>query len=429
MKMVIEAALIAAVILLVGFFSAIETSVIQSRKLRLRALADDGNAAAARALVLVENPTRALSAAQLCALALDSAASVYAGAALGDELGSSIDPFVPGYGGAVAVGLVVTAITIFTLLFGELIPKRIAMAYPETIAMRFGWVLSLAARIFYPAVAILEYVTEKTLRMFGVAKFDDTPTQADVSNLVEHATEKGVMSPGEQDLVERALALSRRPVREIMTHRADIAYLDIADTQADILQTLSESPHENILVVRDGVDSVVGFIDKTDFLTDAVTGSKPTLEAHMRTPVAIPEVMSIFDLLLTFRKGVEHFAVVIDEYGGLQGIVTVDDVLGAIAGDIPSTDEAVEKPYFVSADGAYTIDGSMAYSEAAALLEITAPADEDGAYGTLAGFSLARLGRLPKAGDHFDWEDWSFEIVDMDGRRIDKIRAKRVQVA
>jgi putative hemolysin len=342
------------------------------------------------------------------------------GAAL---LGAWLDtlPLVASNGEEIAIGLVVLCITYLSLIVGELAPKRIAMNDPERVAAAVAQPMNLLSRIAGPAVWLLKASTEAVLRALGLNQpKDSTVTEDEVKSLIAEGTEAGVFVPLEREMIEGVLRLADRPVRAIMTPRTEIFWLDIdADRQATLLK-LEEARFSRLLVCKGSVDHAVGMVHAKDLLPRSLRGEAVSIDEAMAPVPAVPDTTPVLRLLDLFRRGGVHMALIVDEYGITQGIATPIDILEAIAGDLPEQGDDADPPIVRRQDGSWLVDGSLPIDELEDRLGLRGLA-ANGRFDTVAGFVLHHLGRLPATGEAFDYKGTRFEVVDMDGRRIDKI--------
>ena len=310
-------------------------------------------------------------------------------------------------------------------MLGELAPKSLALQRSERTALFVVRPLSVFLFVFRPAIVLLNGLGNLLLRLVGLKPGtgeESLHSPEELKMLVAASEEAGLIHHAQQEVVERVLTIGDRPIADIMTPRPEVEWVDADDPHEEILRTIRECHHGQLLVGRGDIVDPLGMVVKKDLLDQALDGRALDPMAVIREPVVVHEGTRIFRVLEQFRAAPVRLAIVIDEYGGLQGIVTQTDLLEAIAGDIPDV-EGEEPDIVVRDDGSLLIDGTMAAHDAFNRLGLRPPPDDD--YHTIAGFALSQLGRLPEVGEHFDYEGWRFEIVDMDGRRIDKILAKR----
>jgi putative hemolysin len=422
MDVLVEIAVLVALFALNGFFAMAELAVVSSRRIRLQQMADEGHPGAAKALALADNPGQLLSAVQVGITLIGILSGAFGGATLGQRLGPVLDaiPHVAPHGNQLAVVLVVVAITALSVVMGELVPKQVALSAPEVIASRMARPLDLLARVFRPFVWILERSSAGLLRLLGVpARSASSVTEEEVRFTIAEGTEAGVIEEVEQQMIHGVLALADRPVVAEMTPRPDVYWIDLDDEPAQIAREVAECPYSRLVVARGGdLGRPLGVMQKKDLVEDLIAGRGLQLEPHLREPLYVPENVSVLRMLEMFRKVSLHVAFVVDEYGDFLGIVTLTDVLSAIAGDLPEEHEPMPEDITLRADGTYLVDGRVPIDELAQKFGLPAPGGE---FHTAAGLALERLARIPVEGDTFAVGDWRVEVIDMDGRRIDKL--------
>jgi putative hemolysin len=426
-----EVLFLLALIVLNGAFAMAEISLVTARKTRLQALVDDGDANAAVALALNEHPTRVLSTVQVGITSIGILSGIVGEAAFAAPLtewlvGMRIEREIAYW---VATGFVVLIVTYFSIVLGELVPKRIGQINPENIARQVARPIRLLAALAGPFVRLLSNSTDLILRLIGVRHSDASAvTEEDIHALIEEGSESGVIDAQERTMVRNVFRLDDRQVASLMTQRSDIVFLDLEEPLEVNLQKVAESEHARFPVCRGDVRDVVGVVSARSLLQQSVQTGKIDLQAALKPPVFVPESLTGMELLENFRASPTSLALVVDEYGEVQGIVTPQDVFEAIAGEFktPRLEDAWAVP---RKDGSWLLDGLIPIPELKDRLELNAVPDEDlGRYNTLSGMLMLLLGRVPRAGDHVEWEGWRFEIVDMDGHRIDKVLAARVPV-
>ncbi|CAA9531573.1 MAG: Hemolysins and related proteins containing CBS domains [uncultured Thermomicrobiales bacterium] len=426
MRVTFEIVVVLLLIVANGLFSLAETSVVSSRKSRLQQRAGGGDAAAGRALALAEDPNVFLATVQVGITLIGILSGALGGATVARSLADLLDgvPGVGRYADTVALVLVVLVITYLSLVVGELVPKRIALNNPEGVAARVSGPMRGLSAVTSPVVGLLGASTDAVLRLLGVRPSGEPPvTEAEVGVLLEQGAQAGVFDPAERAMVGRVFALADDRVAALMTPRPAVVWLDLDDPPEAQRRTMAESVFSRFPVGRGDLDHVVGVVRAKDLLADSLTGRPVAPEERLRPPLVVPEGLSALRLLEGFRQAGEHLALVVDEYGGTAGLVTIEDVLEAIVGDLPSTGEPGDAGAVRRDDGSWLLDGALPIARFADVLESAPPPEEDGDYETLGGFVLARLGRIPAAGTRFDWEGWRFEVVDMDGNRVDKVLA------
>jgi putative hemolysin len=415
------------VVLLLTFFNGLlamsEMAVVSSRRSRLQHLAGRDSRGAKIVLRLIDDPSRFLSTIQIGITLVGILAGAFSGATLADRLGDWLDTF-PGIaprGDTIAIGIVVVAITYLSLIVGELVPKRIALGNPERVASLVAPTMQQLARLAGPAVWLLRNSTEAVLSALRLQETRKTTiTEDEVRSLIAEGTRAGIFVPQEREMIDGVLRLADRTARTIMTPRTEVAWLDENAGVDEIAQALIERRFSRYLVCRGTVDHPVGIVRTKDLLQMSLAGEPIVLARCMVPPLVVPERIPALKLLEMFRREGRHMAVVVDEYGTTQGLVTPNDILEAIAGDLPEQGEDTEPGLVRRADGAWLVDGRFPIDEFEDRVGLRGLRDS-GDYHTVAGFVLHRLGRLPATGESFTFREARFEVVDMDGRRIDKV--------
>ncbi|NJL89378.1 MAG: HlyC/CorC family transporter [Coleofasciculaceae cyanobacterium SM2_1_6] len=422
---VLEILVVVLLIFANSLFAMIEISIISARKVRLQQLANQGDIRAATALELANAPNRFLSTTQIGITLIGILAGAFGGATIANGLALELDriPLLIGKSEGIALTLVVVVITYVSLVFGELVPKRLAMNNPEVIAISVAIPMQTLARIASPIVHLLSISTELILRLMGVQPSQEPEvTEEEIKVLIEQGTEAGTFEQAEQDMLQRVFRLGDRHVNALMTPRPDIVWLDLDDPIETNRQKIIKSSHSRLPVCQSGVDNVLGVIQISDLLSSVLSGAHLDLTSNLRRPLFVPESTTGFRILELFKQSGTHIAVVVDEYGVIQGLVTLNDVLVELVGDMPSIDQEEEPMAVQREDGSWLIDGMYAVEDFFELFGIKQdPRHQRNNYQTLAGLVITHLGRIPTAADHFDWQDFRFEVMDMDGNRVDKI--------
>jgi putative hemolysin len=425
-----EIAILILLILTNGLFSLSEMAIVSARKARLQQRAEAGSSGAKKALALAEQPTRFLSTVQIGITLIGILSGALGGATIAESLAAYFAqyPVLQPYSEAIGVGIVVTVITYFSLVIGELVPKRLALNNAEKTAARIAPFMQFVATITKPVVSILSFSTDIILRLLGTDPASEPAvTEEEVKILIEQGREAGVFEDMEQEIVERVFRLSDRTVNSLMTHRSEMVWLDVDDPLEENIEKILSSGHSNFVVCRDDVDNVIGILRAKDLLREYAVGRFVSIPASLQMPPFVPQGMNALAVVERLRKDKSPVALVIDEYGAIDGMVTLTDVLEAIVGDIPALDEEGEPEATQREDGSWLLDGMMLVDEVQRLLDLdNLPGDTDN-YDTLGGLLMAELGRIPVAGDWFEWENLRFEVVDMDGHRVDKILVMSVK--
>lgn len=431
---ILEIVVLVGLVLLNGFFAMSELAVVSARRPRLKMMADQGSAGAARALILSEDPGSFLSSVQIGITLIAILTGVVGEAALADPLAVFLEASTPldTYARPIATGLVVFGIGYASLIFGELVPKRIALADPESIAAICSGPLRILALVGKPFVIALGASSSLVLRLLGVKEQDGSNvTEEEVRSVIAEGVAAGSIEPVEKRMIEGVLGLADRPVRSIMTPRRDVFWVDLSDDLETIKKELSESPFSRLVVGKDGsIDDPVGILHKKDVLSKLLAGGAFEVASEVRNPLYVPEGASALSLLELFKTQPSSTAFVVDEFGGFEGIVTSHDVLGAIAGVLPEEHETAEdKDIRRREDGTYMVDGRASLDSVMDTFAFNIPADSQGEFHTAAGLVIAELGRIPVEGDTIDIGAWTIEVVDMDGPRVDKLmfRARQTE--
>ena len=426
-----EIAILFALILLNGLFAMSEIALVTARKTRLQKLIDEGDSGAAAAVKLGEDPTRFLSTIQIGITSIGVLNGIVGEAALAGPLALWLEALgVPmPFGSYAATGLVVVLITYFSIVVGELVPKRIGQSYPETFARLVARPINFLALATKPFVLLLSTSTRTLLRLMGVKETSGSPvTEEEIHAMLVEGTTAGVIESHEHTMVRNVFRLDDRQIGSLMVPRGDVVCLDMDASFEDNLKCIEESDHARFPVVRGGMDNILGVINARQWLSrtlrDKARGG--LADQPLQTALYVPETITGMELLDNFRLSDVHMAFVIDEYGEVQGIVTLQDLIEAITGEFqprdPETSWALQRE-----DGSWLLDGHIPVPELKDRLNLDAvPEEERGRYHTLSGMIMLLTGRLPKVTDTVQWEDWKLEVVDMDGKTIDKILATRV---
>ncbi|PAX53029.1 hemolysin family protein [Brunnivagina elsteri] len=428
MSPTVEILIILLLIFANGLFVMSELAIVSARKFRLQQLAERGDTKARVALILASSPNQFFGTVQIGITLLTILSGAFGEEAIARRIaplfGITIAPPEPeSYQRQLAKGFAIVIITFLTLVLGELVPKRLALNHPEPIASVMAIPMQMLSRITTPIVYLLSISTEAILRLLGIRPSTEPfVTEEEIRGLIEQGTEEGTFEEAEQDMVERVFRLGDRPVSALMSPRPDIVWLELEDTAEENRHKIIESGYSRYPVCQGGLDNVLGVLPVTDLLARSFTGQPMDLTIGLRQPVFVPESTRGLKVLEMFKQTVTHMALVVDEYGVIQGLVTLNDILIEIVGDVP-TDEGQEDPQVVRReDGSYLLDGMLAVDEFMELFEIEELRSQDrGSYQTLGGFVITHLGRIPTAADHFEWHGMRFEVMDMDGNRVDKV--------
>ena len=427
-----DVVLLFLLILLNGILAMSEIAVVSSRKSRLQKLSDDGSPGAQSALELSNEPSGFLSTVQVGITTVGILSGAIGESALADPLTSVLSEFslVAPYARGLALTLVVVCLTYFSVVVGELVPKRLGLLAPETIAALIAAPMNMLTRMTRPLVWLLSSSSSLVLQLIGARRREEPPvTNDEINVLMEQGAEAGVFHESEQAIVSNVLRLDEQRIGAIMTHRNDIYVLDLDSPEDAVRACLSESPFTRIVVCRDGLEHIVGILRTADLLKLALAGEKLDVERFLRPPLYVPEGVTTTHLLESFRKARQQCALIVDEYGELQGLVTLTDVLTSIVGELPSSDTAEDQDVVERTDGSFLIDGSVAIErlKLVANIEEELPGEDENAFNTLGGLVMFVLGRIPVVADQFEVAGCRFEVVDMDKNRVDKVLLVRLQ--
>ncbi|MEH1869407.1 MAG: hemolysin family protein [Nostoc sp.] len=420
-----EILIILVLIIANGVFSMSEMAIVSARKVRLQQLANQGDAKARVALTLAESPNHFLSTVQVGISLIGILTGAFGGATIANRLAVYVKlvPLLAPYSEPISFGIVVLIITYLSLIVGELVPKRLALNNPERIASIVAIPMQALAAIASPVVFLLSASTDLILRVLGItASTEPQVTEEEIKILIEQGTEAGTFEEAEQDMVERVFRLGDRPVSYLMTPRPDIVWLDLEDTAEENRQKMVDSAYSRYPVCQAGLDNVLGVIPVTDLLARSFRGEALDLTVGLRQPVFVPESTRGLKVLELFKQTITHMALVVDEYGVIQGLVTLNDIMSEIVGDVPSTDGQDQPQAVQREDGSWLLDGMLPVEEFLELFGMEEwESEERGSYQTLGGFVITHLGRIPAAADHFEWQSMRIEVMDMDGNRVDKV--------
>jgi putative hemolysin len=427
--LLINTLIIFFLILLNGFFAMSELAMVSAKRSRLQQLADDGSRRAARALRLVEDPTGFLSTVQVGITLVGIFAGAYGGSVFAEPLADILEPTLGTSADTTAFVVVVVIITYLSLIFGELVPKRFALTRAESIAVAVAPVMQGLATVGAPIVWLLRVSTMAVSKLVGASAEDSSMvTEEDVKAMIAEGTQTGVFEEKEREMLEGVLRIADRSVRSIMVPRPDTIWLSVSDSPTEILDEIHSSGHSRFPVMGSDAEDIIGVVQAKDLLEQQRDGGVLDIAKAVRDPLFVNETMPVLKLLDRFRAVNLHMAIVLDEYGSFEGIVTPTDILVAIAGSLP---EGQHDEYSVvkRGDGSWLLDGGMPIDDVErAISWLKLPKDRD--YETIAGFVLEEFGHIPNVGESFEWNEWRFEVVDLDGRRIDKVLAMRIdQVA
>jgi putative hemolysin len=428
--MLTDLALLLALILLNGIFAMSEIALVSSRRARLQQLVDDGQHGAARALELSAEPTRFLSTVQVGITSIGILSGAVGESTIAVPLRVVFEsvPFLAPHAQGLALGAMVVVLTYVSLILGELVPKRLGLTSPERIAAFVAGPMTTLATIGRPVVWLLAKSTDFVLTLLGVSRVKPQAiTVEEIKGMMEQGTEEGVFERAEQELVANVLHLDDRHVGAVLTPRSDIVYLDLELPFDENRRTLMESPHTVMPVCKGGLDDVVGLVRSRDILAGVLRGDQLEFAALSTPPLFVPRTVSLMALLQQFRLTHLPVALVVDEFGGVVGLVSLTDVTAAIVGELPAA--AGDDPSIVTRqDGSLLVDGAVEIAVLERRLDVELLVeDERSHYHTLGGLAMFVLGRIPRVGDTFDRAGIGFEVVDMDGNRVDRLLVTKVR--
>ena len=421
--------LLLLLILLNGVFAMSEMAVVSSRKSRLQNLADDGSPGAGSALLLHQEPSGFLSTIQVGITSVGILSGAIGEAAVADPLAAWLGSFsaIEPYARGVALTLTVVGLTYFSVVVGELVPKRLALLAPEGIATLIARPMMILARLAHPLVTILSGSSAAVLRLFGARRKEEPPvTDDEIKVLMEQGAEAGVFHENEQEFVSNVLRLDEQRISAIMTPRRDMVLVDLDEDEETVWQRIIETEYSRLVVCRGGLDHVLGVLQTGDLLKKVLPGHGITtadVESMLRPPLYVPESVTTTQLLESFRRARLQFALIINEYGDVQGLVTLTDVLAAIVGELSVPEAPEDRDMLQREDGSWLMDGDVGVERLKSVLDIVddLPGEDEHSFHTLGGFIMHALGRVPAPTDHFEVLGWRFEVMDMDRNRVDKV--------
>ncbi|HML29866.1 MAG TPA: hemolysin family protein [Hyphomicrobium sp.] len=426
-NIVTEALIVLALVLLNGLFALSELAVVSARRPRLKAMASSGRPGANSALALSAQPGRFLSAVQIGITLIGTINGAYSGETFGEDASLYLQNFGMSKHVAdpVGFGIVVAVITYLSVIVGELVPKTLALRNAEAIACFVAPIMTGFAKIAAPIVWLLDTSTNLVFRLLGLSQQSETRvTDEEIKTLIAEAETAGVLETGEGALISGVMRLADRAVVGIMTPRTDVVWIDITASDEAIRERLISTPHSRLPVGEGSTDKMIGVVQTRELLSNVLSGRPFDVKTFVRKAPMIPETAAALDVLSVLRDAEVPMALIHDEYGDFEGLVTPADILEAIAGVFKSDAEGLE-PYAIERDdGSWLLSGAMPVDEMADKIGVVLP--ENRSYETVAGFVLAGLQHLPKTGEHVDISGWRFEVVDLDARRIDKVLASRL---
>lgn len=418
-----ELFIILGLVLLNGLFVMAEIALISARKPRLEGQANRGDKKAKAALLLSNNPDTFISTVQLGITLISILLGIYGEEGITHHIKNLLEnvAFIKPYIDTVAKILMLITITYISLVLGELIPKRIGMSNPEAIAKFVAAPMKVISTITFPFVWLLSISSNLLVRLFGIQRNDNSVTEEEIKAIITEGTEQGTIEEAEQEIIERVFHLSDRNITSLMTHRKDIVWLDASKTVGDIKRSLQEAMHSIYPVCDGNIDKIKGFVSIKELFT---ADESVAIGSIIKQPMYVPENNTAYQVLEKFKASKIHHSFIVNEYGSIEGLITLNDILEAIVGDMSQPDE---EPYEMTerADGSYLIDAQVSFYDFLNHFDKTEWLDDgDQEFDTLAGFILDQLKEIPKTGDTLSWRGFDFEIVDMDSHRIDKILVK-----
>jgi putative hemolysin len=414
-----EIVLIFFLILINALLAMSEAALVASRKARLQQQAGEGNKLSALALKLIEDPNIFLSTIQIGITLIGVFAGAVGGATISESLAITLHnvPYIGEYSNSIALGIVVLSITILTIWLGELVPKRLGLNSPEKIAQVVAGPMLFISKVFAPFIKLMSGATNFVLRLLGVNPSAEPPvTEEEIHLLIDQGTQAGVFQEAEQDMVEGIFSLGDSRVYSLMTPRTELVWLDITDTIEEIRVKIAECPYSRFPVRQDSLETILGIVKSRDLLVESLSGKEIDLKTLLKPAYFIPETMFASRALELFKEKNTELLLVVDEFGGLQGLLTINDILEEIVGAM----EFEEPQATQRQDGSWLLDGMLEVDEFKELFNFNSLPHED-EYETLSGFMMTSLGRVPQAADNFEWSGYRFEVMDMDGRRVDKV--------
>ncbi len=429
----IELIILLVLVLLNGVFSMSEMAVVSSRQARLQQRAEDGDLGARQALELAEKPTRFLSTVQIGITLIGTLAGAFGGAALAGDLAEWIARLPVAFfqdlenAQAIALTLIVLLITYLSLVLGELVPKQLAIANPEGIAARIAGPMAAISRATGPLVGLLSHSTELVVRLLGVKKSAEPPvTPQEITVMMEQGEQLGVFEEAETDIVEAIFRLGDLRAGALMTPRPEIEWIDANDPFEENVQAILGSSHTCFPVAEGNLDNIHGILRARDLLACVAEGGELKLTDLIQPVEFVPESMMAFQVLELLRTASGNLVMVIDEFGGLVGMITLFDVMAAMVGGISERGEPVQPEAVQREDGSWLVEGMMRIDQFKRLLDLNElPGEDRAGYQTVGGFMMAEIGAVPYAGQSFECCGWKFEVVDMDGLRVDKILVRQ----
>ncbi|HEY8896920.1 MAG TPA: hemolysin family protein [Niastella sp.] len=422
-----EILIILFLILLNGIFSMSEIALVSARKFKLESAAKKGNSNARRALALANNPNTFLSTVQIGITLIGILTGIFSGEKIEENLKAAIMgvPVLAPYAQTIAVAVIVIVVTFFSIVFGELIPKRIGLMFPENIASLVARPMTIISIITKPFIWLLTRTNDLFLGIFGLKEQKDgIVSEEEIKAIVQESAQGGEIQLIEQNIVQRVFALGDRKVSELMTHRSDLLCFNITDDLQAIKERAQIESHSVYPVYRQSTDNLIGIVSVKDIFPKEFKGADFNLAQFLKQPVMVPESTPAYKVLERFKESKIHYAFVLDEYGSVQGMVSMDDILDALIGDVTEYNQE-EYQIIKRDDKSWLADGAYPFFEFLNYFNVQEGEYEEGDYNTVAGLILHQLSYIPKAGEVVSWNGFEFEILDMDGPKIDKVLITR----
>ena len=416
-----EILILLALILLNGVFSMSEIALVSARKARLEAQANKGNKRAREALDLANHPDTFLSTVQIGITLIGILTGIYSGEKLTDDLVAFLDQisFLREYKQGLATAIIVILLTYFSLILGELVPKRLGLSRPEAIAKTMAKPMRIVSLIAHPFIWLLSKSSFLIMKLFKIKSDENQVTEEEIKAIISEGTEHGAIEEAEQEIIERVFHLGDRNITSLMTHRSDIVWFDVNDNEQNIREKIISEPHSIYPICDGDIDNLKGVISLKDIY---VSPDRTLFKEFMKPALFIPDNNTAYQVMEKFKESKIHSCFIVDEYGSIRGMITLNDILEAIIGDMPQPDDEEDYEIVEREDGTYLIDAQIPFYNFLSHFEKTDwLTDEEQEYDTLAGCILNEIERIPQTGDKIEWRDFKFEIMDMDGHRIDKV--------
>jgi putative hemolysin len=426
----LEIALILTLVLANGFFAMAEIAVVSARKARLQQRENEGDKKAQVALALANAPNEFLSTTQIEITLIGTLAGAFGGATVAEALSAYLKeiPAIAPYAASASITIVVVAITYVSLVLGELVPKRIALNNPEGISAWIAPAMKALSRLAHPAVRLLGWSSDLVIRILPIRSSSEPGvTEEEIQVLIKQGTEAGIFEETEQEMVAGVFRLGDQRAVNIMTPRLRVAWLDVSASPQELRTVLTRSDHSHFPVCQDSLDRVLGVVSLRELLRQSLNGQPIDLRGALVRPLYLPEAMRALQILEQFQHSREHVALVVDEHGLVQGLVTATDILESIVGEFPSSSGGVESAAIVQReDGSWLVDGLIQIDELKEHLRISElPGESTGTFTTVGGFVMMHLEHIPQPAEHFAVGEWHFEVMDMEGNRVAKVLVSR----